>query len=125
MADHCMRGAAVDVPSPLRDEEGAMGILIPPTIQEGGDQFHIPRLGEFLDSFDANAISFLDQMRAVLLQQTGDPTAARQSASQALEYLRQQRGSRLHVLIAGRRDSGAAIQGAKAPSRLDKDLTSV
>ena len=54
-----------------------------------------PRLGEFLDSFNAAVISFLDQARVVFLQQTGDPVAAQQLAGQALENLRQQQASSL------------------------------
>jgi hypothetical protein len=54
-----------------------MGTFIATTIQGRRDHFQIQRPGEFLNSFDANAISFLDQIRAVLLQQTGDPTATR------------------------------------------------
>ena len=39
--------------------------------------------------------SFLDQARALFLQQTGDPVAAQQLAWQALENLRQQQASAL------------------------------
>ena len=59
------------------------------------DQFHTLRLGESLDSFNAAVISFLDQARAVFLQQSGDPVAAQQLAEQALENLRQQQASAL------------------------------
>ena len=48
------------------------------TIQERRDQFQILRPGESRDSFNANADSFLYKARAVFLQQTGDPSAARQ-----------------------------------------------
>jgi DHA2 family multidrug resistance protein len=40
-------------------------------------------------------VSFLDQARAIFLQQTGDPSAAQQLARQALENLRQQQASSL------------------------------
>jgi DHA2 family multidrug resistance protein len=65
------------------------------TIQERRDQFHILRLGELIDTFNANVVSFLDQARVVFLQQTGDPSAARQLAWQTLENLRQQQASSL------------------------------
>jgi DHA2 family multidrug resistance protein len=65
------------------------------TMQERRDQFHTLRLGESLDSFNAAVISFLDQARAVFLQQSGDPVAAQQLAGQALENLRQQQASAL------------------------------
>jgi len=48
------------------------------TIQERRDQFHILRPGESPDSFNANVDSFLNKARPVFLQQTGDPSAARQ-----------------------------------------------
>jgi MFS transporter, DHA2 family, multidrug resistance protein len=63
--------------------------------QERRDQFHTLRLGESLDSFNAAVVSFLEQARATLLPQTGDPVAAQQLAVQALENLRQQQASAL------------------------------
>jgi DHA2 family multidrug resistance protein len=65
------------------------------TIQERRDQFHVLRLGESLDSFNATVASFLEQARGVFLQQTGDPSAAQQLALQTLENLRQQQASSL------------------------------
>jgi DHA2 family multidrug resistance protein len=65
------------------------------TMQERRDQFHVLRLGELLDSFNANVASFLDQARGVFLQQSGDPSAAQQLAWQALDNLRQQQASSL------------------------------
>ena len=53
------------------------------------------RLGESLDSFNANVVSFLDQARAVFLQQSGDPSGAQQLAWQTLENLRQLQASSL------------------------------
>jgi DHA2 family multidrug resistance protein len=65
------------------------------TVQERRDQFHTLRLGEVIDSFNANIVAFLDQARAVFLQQSGDPSAAQQLALQTLENLRQQQASSL------------------------------
>jgi MFS transporter, DHA2 family, multidrug resistance protein len=65
------------------------------TIQERRDQFHVLRLGEYLDSFNAAVVSLLDQARGVFLQQTGDPSAAQQLALQTIENLRQQQASSL------------------------------
>jgi len=79
----------------LRNEGGSVGTSLAQTIQERRDQFHILRLGESLDSFNAAVISFFDQARALFLQQTGDPSAAQQLALQALENLRQQQASSL------------------------------
>jgi DHA2 family multidrug resistance protein len=90
-----LRGAAVGLLSLLRNEGGSVGTSLAQTIQERRDQFHILRLGESLDSFNAAVISFFDQARALFLQQTGDPSAAQQLALQTLENLRQQQASSL------------------------------
>jgi MFS transporter, DHA2 family, multidrug resistance protein len=90
-----LRGAAIGLLSLLRNEGGSVGTSMAQTIQERRDQFHILRLGESLDSFNAAVMSFLDQARETFLQQTGDPSAAQQLAWQALENLRQQQASSL------------------------------
>jgi DHA2 family multidrug resistance protein len=90
-----LRGAAVGLLSLLRNEGGSVGTSMAQTIQERRDQFHTLRLGESLDSFNANVASFLDQARGVFLQQNGDPSAAQQLAWQTLENLRQQQASSL------------------------------
>jgi DHA2 family multidrug resistance protein len=90
-----LRGAAVGLLSLLRNEGGSVGTSMAQTIQERRDQFHVLRLGESLDSFNANVASFLDQAQAVFLQQSGDPSAAQQLALQALENLRQLQASSL------------------------------
>jgi MFS transporter, DHA2 family, multidrug resistance protein len=90
-----LRGAAIGLLSLLRNEGGSVGTSMAQTIQERRDQFHTLRLGESLDSFNANVASFLDQAQALFLQQTGDPSAAQQLAWQALENLRQQQASSL------------------------------
>jgi MFS transporter, DHA2 family, multidrug resistance protein len=79
----------------LRNEGGSVGTSMAQTIQERRDQFHILRLGEYLDSFNASVSSFLNQTQAFFLQQSGDPSAAQQQAWQALENLRQQQASSL------------------------------
>jgi len=90
-----LRGAAVGLLSLLRNEGGSVGTSMAQTIQERREQFHVLRLGESLDSFNAAVVSFLEQVRGALLQQTGDPSAAQQLAWQALENLRQQQASSL------------------------------
>jgi len=72
-----------------------VGTSLAQTMQERRDQFHTLRLGESLDPFNPAVASFLDQARALFLQQTGDPVAAQQLAWQALENLRQQQASAL------------------------------
>jgi MFS transporter, DHA2 family, multidrug resistance protein len=90
-----LRGAAVGLLSLLRNEGGSVGTSMAQTIQERRDQFHVLRIGELLDSFNANVTSFLDQAQALFLQQTGDPSAAQQFAWQSLDNLRQQQASSL------------------------------
>jgi DHA2 family multidrug resistance protein len=90
-----LRGAAVGLLSLLRNEGGSVGTSMAQTVQERRDQFHILRLGESLDSFNASVVSFLDQARGLYLQQTGDPSAAQEFAWQALDNLRQQQASSL------------------------------
>jgi DHA2 family multidrug resistance protein len=90
-----LRAAAVGLLSLLRNEGGSVGTSMAQTIQERRDQFHVLRLGEFLDPFNAAVASFFEQTRAMFLQQTGDPSAAQQLALQALENLRQQQASSL------------------------------
>jgi DHA2 family multidrug resistance protein len=90
-----LRGAAVGLLSLLRNEGGSVGTSLAQTVQERRDQFHVLRLGEYLDPFNAAANSFLAKAQAFFLQQTGDPVAAQQLAWQQLENLRQQQGSSL------------------------------
>jgi len=90
-----LRGAAVGLLSLLRNEGGSVGTSLAQTFQERRDQFHVLRLGEYLDSFNAAANSFLARGQAFFLQQTADPVAAQQLALQELENLRQQQASSL------------------------------
>jgi DHA2 family multidrug resistance protein len=90
-----LRGAAVGLLSFLRNEGGSVGVSLAQTYQERRDQFHVLRLGEYLDPFNAAANSFLAHTRAFFVQQTPDPVAAQQFAWQQLENLRQQQASAL------------------------------
>ena len=90
-----LRGAAVGLLSLLRNEGGSVGTSLAQTFQERRDQFHTLRLGEYLDSFNAAANSFLARAQAFFPQQTADPVAAQQLALQELENLRQQQASSL------------------------------
>ena len=90
-----LRGPAVGLLSLLRNEGGSVGTSLAQTIQERRDQFHTLRLGEYLDSFNANALSVVNQLKGIFLQQTGDPAASQELAFQTLENLRQQQASAL------------------------------
>src|SRR6201987_3712090 len=84
-----LRGAAIGLLSLLRNEGGSVGTSLAQTFQERRDQFHTLRLGEYLDSFNAAANSFLAQAQAFFLQHTADPVSAQQLAWLQLENLRQ------------------------------------
>ena len=90
-----LRGAAVGLLSLLRNEGGSVGTSLAQTFQERRDQFHVLRLGEYLDPFNAAANSFLARAQGFFLQQSGDPAASQQFAWQQLENLRQQQASAL------------------------------
>jgi MFS transporter, DHA2 family, multidrug resistance protein len=90
-----LRGAAIGLLSLLRNEGGSVGTSMAQTVQERRVQFHGLRLGEFIDPFNPAVNSFLDQARALFLQQAGDPAAAQQLAWRALENLREQQASAL------------------------------
>ena len=90
-----LRGAAVGLLSLLRNEGGSVGTSLSQALQDHREQFHTLRLGENLDPFNPAVQSFLDQSRAFLLQQTGDPALSRELTWQALENLRQQQASSL------------------------------
>jgi MFS transporter, DHA2 family, multidrug resistance protein len=90
-----LRGPAVGLLSLLRNEGGSVGTSLAQTIQERRDQFHTLRLGEYLDYFNATALSFVNQLKGIFLQQTGDPAASEELAFQTLENLRQQQASAL------------------------------
>ena len=68
-----LRGAAVGLLSLLRNEGGSVGTSLSQALQDHREQFHTLRLGEYLDPFNPAVHSFLEQTRALFLQQTGDP----------------------------------------------------
>jgi DHA2 family multidrug resistance protein len=88
-----LRGAAVGLLSLLRNEGGSVGTSMAQTVSERRDQFHVLRLGEFLDPFNAAVHSFIGQARSLF--DTGDPVLSQQLALQGLESLRQQQASAL------------------------------
>jgi MFS transporter, DHA2 family, multidrug resistance protein len=79
----------------LRNEGGSVGVSLSQTVEERRDQFHVLRLGEYLDPLNAAASSFLARAQAFFVQQTGDLVASKELAVQQLENLRQQQASSL------------------------------
>jgi DHA2 family multidrug resistance protein len=65
------------------------------TIQERREQFHLARVGEFLDPFNPYVNSFLEQAQVFFYQQTGDAPGSQQMALQQLADLRQQQAASL------------------------------
>jgi len=90
-----LRGAAVGLFALLRNEGGSVGTSLTQTIQERREQFHLARVGEFLDLFNPSVHSFVGQSRALFYQQSGDPAGSQQQAVLALDALRQQQGASL------------------------------
>ncbi|HUA52123.1 MAG TPA: hypothetical protein VMB81_08160, partial [Candidatus Sulfotelmatobacter sp.] len=72
---------------------GSVGTSMAQTMYERRDQFHVLRLGEYLDPFNAAAHSFLGQAQALF--DTGDPALSQQLAWQGLDQLRQQQAAAL------------------------------
>src|SRR5947209_112348 len=90
-----LRGAAVGLFALLRNEGGSVGTSMAQTLQQRREQFHVSRVGEFLDPLNPAVNSFLEQARSFFYQQTGDAAGSQQRAVQALENLRQQQASSL------------------------------
>jgi MFS transporter, DHA2 family, multidrug resistance protein len=90
-----LRGAAVGLLALLRNEGGSVGTSMAQTIQERREQFHLSRVGEFLDPFNPHVSSYLEQAQAFFFQRTGDAAGSQQRALQTLANLRQQQASSL------------------------------
>ncbi|MBV9122510.1 MAG: DHA2 family efflux MFS transporter permease subunit [Planctomycetes bacterium] len=84
-----LRGAAVGLLALLRNEGGSVGTSMAQTLQERREQFHLSRVGEFLDPFNPAVNTFFQQARAFFAQVTSDPVGTQRMAGQALENLRQ------------------------------------
>ncbi len=90
-----LRGAAVGLFALLRNEGGSVGTSMAQTVEQRRLQFHLSRVGEFLDPLNPSVQSFLDQGQGFFLQQTGDPAGSQLRALQVLENLRQQQAASL------------------------------
>jgi DHA2 family multidrug resistance protein len=88
-----LRGAAVGLFALLRNEGGSVGTSVAQTVQQRRLQFHVSRLGEFIDPLNPAVHSFSEQTRAAFFQQTGDAVTSQQMAWQQLENLRQQQAA--------------------------------
>jgi DHA2 family multidrug resistance protein len=90
-----LRGAAVGLGSLLRNEGGSVGTSMAQTIEQRRLQFHVSRVGEFLDPLNPSVTSFQDQATSFFYQHTGDRPGSQDMAVQMLESLRQQQAASL------------------------------
>jgi DHA2 family multidrug resistance protein len=90
-----LRGAAVGLYALLRNEGGSVGTSVAKTVMERRDQFHVSRVGEFLDPLNPAVNAFSEQAQSAFLRETGDPAGSQQMTWQVLEDLRQQQAGSL------------------------------
>jgi DHA2 family multidrug resistance protein len=90
-----LRGAAIGLLSLLRNEGGSVGTSMAQTIQERREQFHLSRVGEFIDPLNQHVNELFARGQAFFTQQTGDPAGAKLKTLQVLENLRQQQAASL------------------------------
>jgi DHA2 family multidrug resistance protein len=90
-----LRGAAVGLFALLRNEGGSVGTSMAQTMQERREQFHLSRVGEFLDPLNPHVQALFDRGQAFFPQQTGDAAGAPQKTLQVLADLRQQQAASL------------------------------
>jgi DHA2 family multidrug resistance protein len=84
-----LRGAAVGLFALLRNEGGSVGTSMAQTMEQRRLQFHVSRIGEFLDPFNQKVNEFAERGRAFFYQQSGDPAGSLQQTLQELENQRQ------------------------------------
>jgi DHA2 family multidrug resistance protein len=90
-----LRGAAVGLFALLRNEGGSVGTSMAQTMQQRREQFHLSRVGEFLDPFNPTVNTFLERTQASYYQQTGDGPGSWLRALQELADKRQEQAASL------------------------------
>jgi DHA2 family multidrug resistance protein len=90
-----LRGAAVGLFALLRNEGGSVGTSVAQTMIERREQFHVERVGEYLDPFNPTVTSFLEQSTGFYTQQTGDPAGSAEMALETLSQLRESQAASL------------------------------
>ncbi len=90
-----LRGAAVGLLALLRNEGGSVGTSMAQTIQERREQFHLVRLGEYLDPLNPLVRSFAQKGQAFFMKQTGDPVGSQEMTMKLLANLRDQQAAAL------------------------------
>jgi len=82
--DPRLRGAAVGLFALLRNEGGSVGTSIAKTLRDRREQFHVERLGEYLDPLNPNLAAAFEELRSTFYQATGDPGRATSMAWQRI-----------------------------------------
>ena len=95
-----LRGAAVGLFALLRNEGGSVGTSMAQTFVIRREQFHLSRIGEFLDPLNPTLNDYATQGHAYFLHETGDPAASQLMTWQALADLRQQQASSMSYFDA-------------------------
>jgi DHA2 family multidrug resistance protein len=88
--DPRLRPAAVGVFALLRNEGGSVGTSLATALREVRFQFHLLRLGEWIEPGNPAVRGYHDAVRDFLLTQFGDPLASDLGGWQMIENLRQQ-----------------------------------
>jgi MFS transporter, DHA2 family, multidrug resistance protein len=90
-----MRGGAVGLFALIRNEGGSVGTSVAKTFEQRREQFHLARVGEFIDPLNPSVDAYSRQATDFFNIQTGDSASSAQMALETLSQLRQQQASSL------------------------------
>ena len=90
-----LRGAAVGMMALLRNEGGSVGTSMAQTIQERREQFHLVRLGDWVNPLNPLVRNFTERGQTFFMKQTGDPAGSQEKTMKVLSNLREQQASSL------------------------------
>jgi MFS transporter, DHA2 family, multidrug resistance protein len=90
-----MRGGAVGLFALIRNEGGSVGTSVAKTFEQRREQFHLARVGEFIDPLNPTVDAYSRQATDFFNIQTGDSASSTQMALETLSQLRQQQASSL------------------------------
>jgi DHA2 family multidrug resistance protein len=90
-----LRGGAVGLYALIRNEGGSVGTSIAKTWEQRREQFHLARVGEFIDPLNPDVDNYMTQATDFFQARTGDPAGSRQMALDTLSQLREQQAGSL------------------------------
>ncbi len=90
-----MRGGAVGLFALIRNEGGSVGTSVAKTFVQRREQFHVARVGEFIDPLNPQVDTYTRQATDFFVSQTGDPAGSGKMALDTLDQLHQQQASSL------------------------------